>query len=81
MDEKQGFEPNRTPGDDAWGAASQQMNGADVVPTSISDAEALDALKVLEERRKQRRKQKIIKIAVAAVVVAAVAAGIYFFTQ
>ena len=47
----------------------------------ISDAEALDALKVLEERRKQRRQKKIVKIAIAAAVVAAIGAGVFFFTQ
>ena len=81
MNEKQGFEPTNTPGTDTWGAAPKSMGNSGAIPDAISDAEALDALKVLEERRKDRRKKRIIKIAVAAVVAAAVVAGVYFFTQ
>ena len=47
----------------------------------ISDTEALNALKVLEERRKERRKKKIVKGAIAAAVVVAVGLGVFFATQ
>ncbi|MDO5118059.1 MAG: efflux RND transporter periplasmic adaptor subunit [Eggerthellaceae bacterium] len=64
-----------TPQNAAWGSTTTPSDGA------ISDAEALNALKVLEERRKERRKQKIIKIVIGAAVLAAVGAGVFFFTQ
>ncbi|MDO4534010.1 MAG: efflux RND transporter periplasmic adaptor subunit, partial [Coriobacteriia bacterium] len=64
-----------TSGNDAWGSSGMSSEGA------ISDAEALDALKVLEERRKERQKKKIIKIAIAVAVLAAVGAGVFFLAQ
>ena len=64
-----------TPGNAALGSNGMSSEGV------ISDAEALDALKVLEARRKERQKKKIIKIAIAVAVLAAVGAGVFFLTQ
>lgn len=82
MEYNEGFGPSSEPTADAWGNSSQSWNTASqAAPDAISDAEALDALKVLEERRKQRRKQRFIKGGAAAVAAAVVIGAVFFFTH